>query len=135
MRVVIDTNVFMPGVFFSGPPYQILEAWRDGEITIVTSSEILEEYRRAGEHLSKSHPGINIESILALLTVQAEIVSAPNLREQVCENIDDDKFLACALAAKCEIIVSGDKLLRKVSGYRGIRVLAPRQFLEEILHN
>ncbi len=29
MRIVLDTNVFVSGVFFAGPPYKILEAWRD----------------------------------------------------------------------------------------------------------
>jgi predicted nucleic acid-binding protein len=28
MKVVHDTNVFISGVFFGGPPYQILKAWR-----------------------------------------------------------------------------------------------------------
>jgi len=30
MRIVIDTNVFVSGVFFRGPPNRILLAWRDG---------------------------------------------------------------------------------------------------------
>jgi predicted nucleic acid-binding protein len=41
--VILDTNVFVSGVFFSGPPYQILRAWRDGKIQLVVSPEIIEE--------------------------------------------------------------------------------------------
>ncbi len=37
MKVILDTNVFISGVFFSGPPYQILGAWRDGKIKLVPS--------------------------------------------------------------------------------------------------
>jgi putative PIN family toxin of toxin-antitoxin system len=44
MKVVLDTNVFISGIFFSGPPYQILKAWRDGKIQLVLSESILEEY-------------------------------------------------------------------------------------------
>jgi len=135
LRVVIDTNVVISGVFFSGVPYMILEAWRDGQIDIVTSPEILEEYRMVGETLHKEYPIIDTESFLSLLAVQSEIVSAPDLTEQVCEDQEDDKFLACALAGGCEIIISGDKLLRKVSGYKGVKVMTPREFLEEVLHN
>ena len=135
MRVVIDTNVIISGVFFSGVPYLILEAWRDGRLSIVTSPEILEEYRRVGETLHKEHPGIDVESFLSLLAVQSEIVVASALTEQVCEDKDDDKFIACALSGRCEIIISGDKLLRKVSGYRSVKVMTPREFLEEVLHN
>jgi predicted nucleic acid-binding protein len=34
MRIVLDTNVFISGIFFSGPPYQILKSWRDGRVVI-----------------------------------------------------------------------------------------------------
>ncbi len=44
MRVVLDTNVFISGVFFGGIPGQILQAWRDSQIRIVLSEDILKEY-------------------------------------------------------------------------------------------
>jgi hypothetical protein len=53
MRVVLDTNVFISGVFFGGPPYQILKAWRDGEVQVVLSAEILDEYQRVGHTLGE----------------------------------------------------------------------------------
>jgi len=37
MRIVLDTNVFVSGIFFSGPPYQILKAWRDGRVQLLVS--------------------------------------------------------------------------------------------------
>ena len=129
MRIVLDTNVFISGVFFTGPPYEILESWRDGRVRIVASAEILEEYRRVGEELSEKFPGVDLEPFLALLAVEAEIILAPELTERVCEDPDDDKFLACALAGRCKVVVSGDKQLRKTSGYRGIEVLSPRTFV------
>ena len=46
---------------------------------------------------------------------------------------DDDKFLACALASGAGTIVSGDKHLLSVSGYRGIEVLRPRAFVDRYL--
>jgi predicted nucleic acid-binding protein len=46
VNVVLDTNVFVAGVFFSGPPATILRAWREGRITLVVSPPIMDEYRR-----------------------------------------------------------------------------------------
>ncbi len=135
MRVVLDTNVLISGVFFSGPPYLILEAWRNDRLELIVSPEILEEYGRVGELLQVQYPQVEFKPFLSLLMVRAEIVLAGPLPEQVCEDSDDDKFISCALAGGCEIIVSGDKLLRKVSGYRGVRVVTPREFLEEALQN
>jgi predicted nucleic acid-binding protein len=51
----------------------------------------------------------------------------------VCEDPDDDKFLSCAIAGKSNIIISGDKHLLRVSGYKGIKVLRPRESVDEYL--
>lgn len=130
MKVVLDTNVFISGIFFTGPPSQILRAWRDGIVRLVVSPEVLEEYREIGDRLSVQFPGVSIEPVFALLAVHAEIVRAPKLRKRVCEDPDGDKFLACALASKCKLIVGGDKHLLRASGYRSIKVLTPRQFVD-----
>lgn len=55
MRVILDTNVFVSGVFFSGPPHEILRAWREGRFQMVLSPEILEEYRRVGIDLARHY--------------------------------------------------------------------------------
>ncbi len=70
MKVVLDTNVFVSGVFFSGPPYQILKAWRDGKIHLAVSLEILDEYRRVGEILAEDHPTINLAPINSLCALR-----------------------------------------------------------------
>lgn len=133
MRVVLDTNVLVSGVFFTGPPSTILRAWRDRRITLLISAPILEEYGRVARELARKFPSVRLDSILTLLMVKAEMVEAPSLSEKVCEDPEDDKFLACALAGGCRLIISGDRLLRKTSGYRGIRVLTPGRFVKEFL--
>ena len=133
MRIVLDTNVFVSGVFFTGPPFQILRAWQDGKVKLIASIEILEEYDRVGRALARRFPGIDLDPVLDLLAVGAELVSAPDLPEPVCEDPEDDKFLACALAGRSKHVVSGDRHLLKVTGWRGIEVLSPRRFLEDHL--
>ena len=133
MKIVLDTNVFVSGVFFTGPPARILEAWRDGKVNLAVSAAILEEYRRVGVGLADRYEGVDLEPLLTLLAMNAEIVEAPDLAESVCEDPDDDKFLACALAAGAPVVVSGDKHLIRVSGWSGIEVLRPRQFCERHL--
>ena len=133
MKVVLDTNVFVSGAFFSGPPFQILQAWRDGKIQLVISPEILYEYRRVGEILAEEYLTIDLEPILEYAIHHAVVFSAPPLPERVCDDADDDKFLACALASGSNLVVSGDKHLLKVSGYQNIEVLKPRDFLDKNL--
>jgi putative PIN family toxin of toxin-antitoxin system len=133
VRVILDTNVFVSGVFFGGPPGRILAAWRDGRVQPVLSAEILEEYRRVGQILGGRYPGVDLEPFLALLAVHADFVDTPALPEPVSSDPDDDKFLACAVAAGVTMIVSGDKDLVEHSGWRGVHILRPRRFVDEYL--
>jgi len=133
MNVVLDTNVLVSGIFFSGPPYEILKAWRNGKFQIVVSPEIMEEYRRVGEILGENFPGVELTPFLKLLTFEARVVRARPLPDNVCEDPDDDKFLACAVSSRSGVIISGYKKLLKTSGYRGIKVVKPRFFIEKYL--
>jgi putative PIN family toxin of toxin-antitoxin system len=133
VRIVLDTNVFVSAVFFGGVPGRILEAWRDGRLQLVLSVDILDEYQRVGQILGLQYSGVDLKPFLRLLTVEAEIIEAPDLPTPVSADPDDDKFLACASAAGVPVIVSGDKDLLNQDGWRGIRVLRPRQFTDEFL--
>jgi uncharacterized protein len=133
LKVVMDTNVFVSGVFFSGPPYEILKAWQEGEFELVVSQEILDEYRRVGEILSEERPQVDLNPILTFVIEHARVYQPVALNEPICEDPDDDKFFACALASGSKVIVSGDKHLLKVSGYEGIEVLKPRDFTDRYL--
>lgn len=133
MKAILDTNVLISGIFFSGVPSEILSAWRDERIELIVSPEILEEYRRVGEEMEKKFPGVEVTPFLELLAIEATMVEAKPLSEAVCTDPDDDKFLACALSSKAKVICSGDKALLKTSGYRGIEVLTPRNFADRFL--
>jgi len=133
VKVVLDTNVLMSAIFFGGLPGRILSAWRDDQLTLVMSPEIVDEYFRVAEALSERYRSIAIEPILALVVQNGEVVPSPPLPQPVCDDPDDDKFLACGLAGGAEAIVSGDKKLRAASGYGDITVMTPRQFVDEYL--
>ena len=133
MRIVLDTNVFVSGIFFSGPPSRILEAWRDDNVQLAISPDIFHEYQRIGSELSKQFPIVDLNSILGLVIIHAVMFPSPKLPEPVCEDPDDDKFIACAITSKSNVIVSGDKHLLKVSGFRGINILKPREFVDIFL--
>ena len=130
MRIVLDTNVFISGIFFSGPPSQILKAWKDKAIQIVLSKEILAEYQRVGEELSSKYSEIDIAPIIDLLNIYGEVVETKDLSVSICEDPDDNKFIECAISSNCKLIVSGDKHLLKISGFQEIEVLKSREFID-----
>jgi predicted nucleic acid-binding protein len=59
MKIVLDTNVFVSAIFFSGPPYRIIRAWREGMVRVAYSPAIILEYRRVLADLSQQFPNIN----------------------------------------------------------------------------
>jgi uncharacterized protein len=134
VKVVLDTNVIVSGLFFGGIPGQILSAWNAGQFTLVLSASILAEYREVGAELSSRNDGLDFESFAAVLLLNSEVVDAPeHLDPQVCDDSEDDKFLACANAASAEIVVSGDRQLLATTGWNGIQVLKPREFSDRYL--
>ena len=133
MRVVLDTNVFISGIFFSGPPSQILKAWANKKFQLVLSQPILDEYQRVSEELSSKFSSIDISQILDFVMIHGLFVDTRDISITVCDDPDDDKFIECAVAGNCKNIISGDKHLLKLSEYRGISVQTPRDFVDRHL--
>jgi putative PIN family toxin of toxin-antitoxin system len=135
LRVILDTNVLLSGIFFGGVPGGLLTAWQEDRLALVLSPAIVAEYHEAGAELAARYPALAapLDSILSLLAQTATVVDAPALAERVSADPDDDKFLACAIAARTPLIVSGDKHLLHVSGWSGITVVTPRQCVDRYL--
>jgi uncharacterized protein len=132
MRVVLDTNVFVSGVFFSGPPSRILKAWRDGRLTLIYSAAIFEEYDRVFTELTEDFPRINPRPILDFLVIYGEIVHPSNVTITACRDPTDDKFIQCLLASKADCLISGDRDLLD-GKFEDCSVFSPRQFCDRYL--
>lgn len=100
MKVILDTNVFISGIFFGGLPLKILQAWRNRKINMAISPEILAEYIRVGELLNRKYPDIDLTPFISLVAVHSEICNPRPLKTQICTDPDDDKFLACAYVVR-----------------------------------
>ena len=134
MRIVLDTNVLASGLFFTGIPHKILKGIKQGKCRTVVTQDIVDEYKKALGKLADRFPNVvNANAQLELIVLSSDICQPQKLVEPVCADPDDDKFLACAIASKTKIIVSGDKHLLDVSGYKGIDVLTPRRFSEKYI--
>jgi len=42
---------------------------------------------------------------------------------------DDDKFIECAAALNARCVITGDKALRNIGDYMGIKIVTPKEFL------
>ncbi len=133
-KVVIDTSVWLSGIFWHGTPYRVLEAWKSGDFEIVVSEAILAEIeRKLAEKVAEfgAESGI-VEEWITLIGEEAILVE-PRERIQACRDADDDKFLEAAIAGQATFIVSGDKDLTDMGRFRNAEIVTPRQFLEHLL--
>lgn len=133
MKIIIDTNILVSGIFFKGPPFEILVAWKNNNFQLVATHAILDEYQRVVNELSSEYPQVNTTEVMNYLTLNVHLSLSVTLPFQICTDPDDDKFFAAAIASKTEIIISGDKHLLGKSGYAGIKVLRPSEFLRNYL--
>jgi putative PIN family toxin of toxin-antitoxin system len=129
VKVVLDTNVLVSGIFFGGQPRAVLDAWAADRIELVLTPSIFDEYVRTCDRLGATREGLKYEAILATIighgTLVADIIpSAP-----ITADPHDDKFMSCALAHGA-IVISGDHHLLDVSGWEGVRVMRPNDFLD-----
>lgn len=131
IRVIIDTNVLMSGIFWSGAPAKILDAWQQKKLKLVISPDILDEYTRVGHILAKKYSGVDIGPIIDLITIHSELFLPQPLPAPVSRDRDDDKFISLTIAAHCKIIVSGDKDLLDINQYGGVRVIKPSDFVKQ----
>lgn len=53
MKIVLDTNVFISGVFWKGNPHKILNLWIDNKLEIVVTEKILDKYIRVLEKIDQ----------------------------------------------------------------------------------
>ena len=72
---------------------------------------------------------VSISALLDRYTKLADQVTPARIRRVVLTDADDDAVLACALAAQADLIVSGDKHLRNLKSWQGMRITNAAQAL------
>ena len=132
MRIVIDTNVLISGVFFGGAPRRVLDAVIDSEINAFASLEIVDEYQEIVEEMVRRKQGHINRSLLAPLLQKITMI-VPVKKADVCRDPDDNKFLDCARDSRALYIVSGDKDLLVLEHYENTDIITAKEFCERYL--
>jgi putative PIN family toxin of toxin-antitoxin system len=128
VRAVIDTNVFVSGVFFSGVPRRVYLAWTEGLFAGVLTSSILAEYRSVAGRFVRAGGDAQVEQAVQLVLANSDLIEAPKLARPLCRDPNDDMFLAAALAGSADFVVSGDKAVLALDRTVPFRIVRPRDF-------
>ena len=132
VRVVLDTNVYISGLLWTGLPHDLLSVAEAGLLLLVTTPAIIEEVREvlARPKFAARMKALttSVDELLESLLSIVQLIQEPKVARVVRQDPDDDKFVACALAARVRWIISGDDHLLRLGRYKNVRIVTPQQF-------
>jgi uncharacterized protein len=129
MIVVLDTNIVASATFWRGKPAHCLEAWVLGKYDLAISHPILTEYEQIIGRLALRYPAKQPTDWLSAIK-QAGHLYLPAPLPASTTDPDDEMFVECAVAARADWLVSGDKghlLALKEAG--GVSITSVSDFL------
>ncbi|MBR9699375.1 putative toxin-antitoxin system toxin component, PIN family [Candidatus Woesearchaeota archaeon] len=128
VRIVVDTNVIISALFWSGDPYRIILKGIAQEFLIFISPAILREFEtvlKRDFHVSEQE----VEDILSAYTLFLHLIEPSRRIRVVKDDPNDDKIIECALACDARYIVSQDKHLLNLKEFNGIKIVRPEELL------
>ena len=132
LRVVLDTNVYFSAFTHPlGPPFRIWQKAVSRSFTLLVSPAIMGEIAGVLREDLKWQEN-DIVAQLKLVARIAEIISPKISLQVIAEDPADDRILECALAGKADLIVTGDRHLRKLKSFRDTGIVQPRDFLRTL---
>ena len=133
MRVVIDTNVMISGIFWKGKPYKILEHWINNHIEVIASKDILDEYMRVLQIIGERYNWTDVADRWNEFIFQNLQLVEVSQVFMGCRDWTDNKFVDCAIAGHADIIVSGDTDLLVLKKVKQIKIITVDQAINSIV--
>lgn len=132
MRIVIDTNVLISTIFWTGKPKQLLNQVRHQKVTFITSENLLDELKEVLVRQDKPFKLSDgeAERIITAMRNLAEIVRTHS-QVTVCHDERDNKVIECAIDGKAECIISGDFHLLGLGSFKGVKIMTVSDFLND----
>jgi len=137
VRVVLDTNVVASGFLWGGMPRQLLQAAREKKLQLYTSTPLLLELTDILGRAKFAHKlaaaRLSVDQLIERYALLTTVVHPVTIPPTILDDPDDDQVLACALAAKAELIVSGDRHLLDLKEHQGVRIVRVAEAVKSIV--
>ena len=130
IRVVLDTNVLISALLFTGEVSRLVELWQNRKIIPVISRETFAELRDVLQYPKFNLTGPEIIDIIeSEILPYFDVIDVVREIQKVCRDPQDDKFIACAISAGVDYLVTGDRDLADMKRYKNIRIVTVGEFL------
>lgn len=130
--MVLDTNIIVSALLFSGVASRLEDKWKSGSLVILATKEIVQEYIRVLAYPKFELTETDIEMLLHQEILPfIETIKTKGSFQPISRDPDDDKFLACAVAAKADFVVSGDDDLLTLKRVGKCPIVSLDEFLKK----
>ena len=136
MRLVLDTTTALSGLLWGGTPGRLIDAAEEQRIELASSTALLAELQgvlsreKFAKQLAKR--GITVADVFDGYAVLVTIVAPASIAPTITRDPADDQVLAAALAARADLIISGDAHLLDLKTFQGIEIITAAAALERI---
>jgi uncharacterized protein len=110
-RVVVDTNIVLSALIFGGKVSRLRSAWQEERFIPLVSNVTITELIRVLAYPKFKLVPTEQEDLLSDYLLFCEAVTMPDRLPQVpeCRDPFDVPFLALALVAKADYLITGDR--------------------------
>jgi uncharacterized protein len=126
VRLVLDTNTALSGLLWGGTPGRLIDAAEGGQVELVSSAALLSELQGV---LSRdkfvkqlARRGLTVADVFDGCAALVSIVTPAIITPTNTRDPADDQVLAAALAARADLIVSGDAHLLDLKSFLSISI-------------
>jgi putative PIN family toxin of toxin-antitoxin system len=132
-KVVLDTNAIISGILWDGNEARVIEEAENKKVQLFISRKLLEELEGVlkREKFTQKLEGreLTVEQTVAKIALIAILIEPAKKINIVKDDPADNRVLECAVTARADVIISGDKHLLKLGTYSGIDIMSAGDFL------
>jgi hypothetical protein len=135
IRAVLDANVLVSGLISKkGTPGRLIDAWLEGQFLLCISPQIMDEMTRVLQYprIIRRLEKRQAEALLKNLASLAGWADGRLAIDILTLDPSDNIYLACAVEAQCDYLVTGNSNHFQEAGtnYKGVEIITPRGFLD-----
>jgi len=110
IKVVIDTNVFISGIFWKGYSYKVLKLWKEGKMINYTFLSIINEIAEDLRDFRINMAEEDIYSLCGMIAENSVVLIEFGILNYPVRDATDNKFIQCAIEGKVDYIITQDHL-------------------------
>jgi putative PIN family toxin of toxin-antitoxin system len=136
ITVILDTNVLVSALIFKGELEKLVDLWKKDKIRPLFSKATFAEFRRVLDYPKFRLSAAEIAAIIQEDVLPFfDVVEPVKKKSGLCRDPEDDKFIALAMTAGADFIITGDDdllSLRKVEKTDIVKPAVFRDMLQRI---